>query len=279
MNKWLIGFLTATPLVLWAIIVLGGMAMEAIFKGDKNQPWRSKLLNIGNGLVLCVFTFLMAPLTGLFAYESSRSIEGFINLQFFSAYNALWQIACGLLYIAAADFLYYFWHRAQHTIPVLWDIHAVHHSEMSFNVTSYLRHHWLEVPVQTVLIALPINLLFQFEPLTAGAAQIIVSFLVFFSHMNIRLELGRCSWVVTGPQIHRLHHSVLPRHRNTNYAQFLPIFDVLFGTYVAPAPREFPPTGLPGDTRMENLSDLTLWPFKQWMRRLKRKTDSSALLP
>jgi sterol desaturase/sphingolipid hydroxylase (fatty acid hydroxylase superfamily) len=35
-----------------------------------------------------------------------------------------------------------------------------------------------------------------------------------------------------------------PVHHNRNFADALPIFDIVFGTYHRPAPEEFPTTGL-----------------------------------
>jgi sterol desaturase/sphingolipid hydroxylase (fatty acid hydroxylase superfamily) len=64
-----------------------------------------------------------------------------------------------------------------------------------------------------------------------------------FEHMNARISLGRWSWVLVTPQMHRLHHSFAPEHIDRNFAQHFPIWDVLFGTYVAPRADEFPPTG------------------------------------
>jgi len=44
--------------------------------------------------------------------------------------------------------------------------------------------------------------------------------------------------------VHRLHHSA--ERADTNFADVLPIFDILFGTYRRPRPDEFPATGLAG---------------------------------
>ena len=44
--------------------------------------------------------------------------------------------------------------------------------------------------------------------------------------------------------MHRLHHSTDPAHHDRNFADALPIFDIVFGTYQAPKKDEFPETGL-----------------------------------
>jgi sterol desaturase/sphingolipid hydroxylase (fatty acid hydroxylase superfamily) len=42
------------------------------------------------------------------------------------------------------DFAYYWWHRAQHTVPFLWEMHKLHHSDENLNTTTIFRSHFLE---------------------------------------------------------------------------------------------------------------------------------------
>jgi len=72
--------------------------------------------------------------------------------------------------------------------------------------------------------------------------------------------------VLVTPQVHRIHHSVERQHQDKNFADALPIFDIVFGTYVKPTRDEFPTTGL---------SDGTPPPAKWWQAQL---TPVAALL-
>jgi sterol desaturase/sphingolipid hydroxylase (fatty acid hydroxylase superfamily) len=57
-----------------------------------------------------------------------------------------------------------------------------------------------------------------------------------FNHGNIRLPLNIdrvLRLLVVTPDMHRVHHSVLPREANTNFGFNLPWWDRLFGTYRA----------------------------------------------
>jgi sterol desaturase/sphingolipid hydroxylase (fatty acid hydroxylase superfamily) len=56
------------------------------------------------------------------------------------------------------------------------------------------------------------------------------------------LHASGCSGSI--PQSHRVHHAVDPRYHNENFADALPLFDILFGTYCHPGKDEFPATGL-----------------------------------
>jgi sterol desaturase/sphingolipid hydroxylase (fatty acid hydroxylase superfamily) len=40
-------------------------------------------------------------------------------------------------------------------------------------------------------------------------------------------------WLVVTPDMHRVHHSILPQETNTNFGFNLPWWDRLFGTYRA----------------------------------------------
>jgi sterol desaturase/sphingolipid hydroxylase (fatty acid hydroxylase superfamily) len=72
-----------------------------------------------------------------------------------------------------------------------------------------------------------------------------------------------------GPQIHRIHHSVLPQHRDKNYAVWFPLWDVLFGTYYHPARDEFPPTGVKGETEIKSLWEAETYTLRQWWKFLR----------
>jgi sterol desaturase/sphingolipid hydroxylase (fatty acid hydroxylase superfamily) len=65
-----------------------------------------------------------------------------------------------------------------------------------------------------------------------------------FYHSAIRVRLPWLDRILVTPQVHRIHHSIDPQHYNKNFADALPIFDIVFGTYYRPDKEEFPATGL-----------------------------------
>lgn len=77
--------------------------------------------------------------------------------------------------------------------------------------------------------------------------------------------------------------SRLPQYRDRNFAAFFPLWDVLFGTYFAPARDEFPPTGVDGEKEFRSLGEATILPFREWSRmyrawRLRRKLMLESIL-
>ena len=77
---------------------------------------------------------------------------------FSQSLDSIWSL---LLLFVSLEFFYYWFHRAQHRFPFLWAQHRIHHSDLSLNVTTGNRHHWLEEPMRVFVVLLPIGLLFD----------------------------------------------------------------------------------------------------------------------
>jgi len=165
-----------------------------------------------------------------------------------------------LAYLFTLDLLEYLFHRAQHRLPWLWAMHALHHSDPAMNASTVDRHFWLEPAIKTVTIYLLAGLLFQTPGIILGMYSLL-SFYHIVPHMNLRLGFGKGWWLLNSPQFHRIHHSALPQHYNCNFASLFPIYDRLFGTQYVPQPDEYPPTGLA--TQPENLWQAVTWPWRQ----------------
>jgi sterol desaturase/sphingolipid hydroxylase (fatty acid hydroxylase superfamily) len=141
----------------------------------------------------------------------------------------------------AGDFLYYWYHRAQHSIPWLWRIHSVHHSAEELGAGSGF-HHLLEAPMKSVLVGVPLALF------VARSGAPILAFVIsihgYYVHSGTRLNFGRFAWVVCDNRIHRVHHSQDPDHFNRNYGVITLLWDRLFGTARFPTKNEWPIVGL-----------------------------------
>jgi len=145
-----------------------------------------------------------------------------------------------LLASLIGDFVYYWVHRLEHCCGWLWPIHKLHHEDEHMNVTTALRFHWLESMAEHTAQVVPAAFLPQ--PLVTIPLLYFLRYArVTFEHLAIPLYLGR---VVASPANHRIHHSKLPEHIDKNFAAVWPFWDVIFGTYCAPRPGEYPPTGL-----------------------------------
>lgn len=168
------------------------------------------------------------------------------------------------------DFFYYWFHRLQHT-TFLWEEHKIHHSDENLSASTNYRHHWLEDSLRAFLLVLPMGIFFKFSVAETTLIGFAIGQWAYFIHMNVRLPLGPLSGIVVGPQLHRIHHSIEPHHRDRNFGAFFPIWDVIFGTYYRPAPGEYPPTGVAGERTALTWREVILGPFPAWWSMLKER--------
>jgi sterol desaturase/sphingolipid hydroxylase (fatty acid hydroxylase superfamily) len=169
-----------------------------------------------------------------------------------------------LVPIFVFDFFYYWFHRFQHTNAWLWEQHKLHHTDVSLNVTTSLRHHWTEEGLRAFIITIPMNSLLKISPVEAGVIGILIGQWGYFIHANLRLQLGPLTRVLVGPQAHRIHHSIEPHHIGKNLAAFFPIWDILFGTFHKPARNEFPATGVEALPSNPTVREALFGPFIAW---------------
>jgi sterol desaturase/sphingolipid hydroxylase (fatty acid hydroxylase superfamily) len=211
--------------------------LERRFPAQTCQGRKGRARNVGYGVI-----FVVAGLAASSAILAVYPIDPPLRAGQASLLSSLGS-CLGMLFVMDACF--YAYHRAQHRFPILWAIHELHHADAELNVTTSLRTYWLEGPLQFLVVSLPALFLIGVDPFAIAIFPFVSTVVLLFSHANLRLRLGWLTPIVVGPQLHRLHHSDLPKHQDRNFAQIFPILDVVFGTYRPPRPDEFPTTGTP----------------------------------
>lgn len=157
-----------------------------------------------------------------------------------------------VLSVVMLDAFDYFWHRANHRMPLLWRFHKAHHADTTIDATTSLRFHPGELIISGAAKALWVlvwgptaTAWFLFEALVSLCSQ--------FHHSNIDLPdgiEGALSRVLVTPRFHATHHAVDRRWGDRNFSTILSIWDPLFGSAVraedGPAPLGAPDAiGLP----------------------------------
>jgi sterol desaturase/sphingolipid hydroxylase (fatty acid hydroxylase superfamily) len=213
---------------------------------------------------------------GLFAGIMLKALNshfhlGFMDLRFAHGNDALTLLAVLLLSITLFDFLFYWYHRASHVLPVLWQLHKVHHMDQRLSASTTNVMSGIEGFLRPVLLQVPFAFLFKLDNvnylgagLAGGLIVLVASQYAFFSHANIKVGFGKASMLLNNPQLHRIHHSRLPEHRDRNFANTTPLWDVIFGTYYAPKPGEYPPTGVEGEEDRDSLVSAQLVALRGW---------------
>ena len=241
------------------------LLLEKLFYAEAKHWLTGIFFNVRYTVLYLLIAALLQPIIG---FATSLAIAsaggGWISLPQWFASGRLNAIFQAVAYLFIFDFFYYWFHRLQHTMRVLWSQHKLHHSDMQVNVTTTHRHHWLEEPLRMIFILIPMGIVFQIQPVTGGVIGFVFGLWGFFIHSNLRLNLRFLSPVFGGPHVHRVHHSILPEHANRNYAALFPLFDVLFGTFTWPKDAEFPATGLYSHETVSTILAASGWPFREW---------------
>ena len=220
-----------------------------------------------------VFNVNYSVLSRLFFATANPAISGaFISIVNGAGGSLLvlpsrgWGLAAAVAaYTIVMDFGEFIFHRAQHRIPALWAMHSLHHSDPAMNVSTTERHYWAEQVLKAGSIYLAVAFLFKANPAVVHWYGLISLSNAFF-HMNLRVSLGRCAFLLNSPQYHRIHHSRLPEHRDRNFAALFPIFDILTGSYYAASRDEYPQTGLLDQDKPSGLMEAVVWPLHGWLR-------------
>ncbi len=190
------------------------------FRHASIAAWRRLGRNLGLlGLNLLLSPLLVLPVTiwaeGLSLGLRPDFLEGAAGL------------AADILLL---DLWLYWWHRANHEIPLLWRFHAVHHYDELLDTSSAVRFHFGEVALSAlaragviVLLDVPLGSVVLFEALVLVAA--------IFHHSDARLPPAMerpLSRLVVTPSIHWVHHHARRRDTDSNYGTILSIWDPLF---------------------------------------------------
>ena len=219
----------------WFILDLLGSSLififiEKLFKHRKDQPvfrpeWQTDFHHFIVNHMVVGFVLLATNLMvhKFFGWAGNDGIRGWVQgLPFWVGV---------LLIVLVADFVQYWTHRAYHEVPVLWRLHAVHHSAKSMDWLAGSRQHIVELIITRTLVLAPIFVL-GFSKEVIDAYILIVGFQAVFNHANVNVRLGPLRYLIVTPNFHHWHHSQDQAALDRNYAAHFAFLDYLFGTAV-----------------------------------------------
>lgn len=191
---------------------------------DKWEMFKEGLVNvssylIGRWVVKSAFRNLSGHGTVLDFF-----VEGHIRLTHFN-HSGIKFALCILI----VDFLYYWRHRLEHTLPFFWAVHSVHHTARYINWTASFRNSWF-IRVISMWIFFPL-LWFGFDVETIYAAYLIKRNYQFLIHTEYFNNLGPFEYIFNTPSLHRMHHRFGSDQKTHNYSAIFIWWDMLFGTY------------------------------------------------
>jgi len=263
---------TPNSYVVVLAVIAGFLLAERLIPAERNQPIRNRVLTGGFTLLYFLLTPYVVLLPAYLATEITNATGGSLlslDLNKFDTGSAttnwlLLNVLFPFVPFVVFDFFYYWHHRFQHVWPAFWEQHKLHHTDESVYCLSSGRHHWLEEGIRVLTITIPMAFLLKLGAVQGSMVVLVLAQWAIFIHANIRLPLGPLTPVLAGPQLHRIHHSREPQHANKNFAAFLPLWDIVFGTYYRPSKDEWPVTGVASREVVDSLWAAAILPFRAW---------------
>lgn len=210
-----------------SIVIVGAAAcglllLEIAFPGRRWSPvagWWMRA--IGLNVIQAAIVFV-AGLTW------DRWLQG---ISLWSFEPTLGQVGGAIAGYLVITFIYYWWHRARHDVPILWRIlHQVHHSAQRIELLTSFYKHPIEIALNSFLSAAILYLLCGLSPEGATLAMVITGLAELFYHWNIRTPYW-LGFIIQRPESHCIHHR---RYWHRQNFSDLPLWDMLFGTFHNP---------------------------------------------
>ena len=206
-----------TPLVL--ILLIAELAV-CLRRGNGYYNFQDTVANLATGIGNQCVNLAVA----LFVYHFYGWLYQF----------APWQVAPTwynlFLLLILQDFIFYWFHRAGHSINIFWAAHMPHHSSEELNLSVGIRASFTQRLFQFLFFDW-ILVLFGFSPEMVYSIAAVHLFLAYWHHTRLIHKLGWFEkWFVT-PSHHRVHHGVNTQYLDKNFSEFLIIWDKWFGTF------------------------------------------------
>ncbi len=250
---WFILDLLGSALIFIFIEKLWGLRKEQpVFRAEWQTDFHHFIVNhMLVGFVLLAVNLLVHKLFGWAAKDGVR-----LWVQELPFPAALFLI------VLVADLVQYWIHRTYHEVPMLWRLHAVHHSAKTMDWLAGSRQHVLETIITRTAVLAPIFVL-GFDKAVIDAYIVIVGFQAVFNHANVNVRLGPLRHVIVTPNFHHWHHSADDEAIDKNYAAHFAFLDHLFGT-AANAERAWPQRyGVVGDYVPGGFIGQFVFPFRR----------------
>ncbi len=140
-----------------------------------------------------------------------------------------------IIAVVVLDLVVYIQHVLMHAVPILWRLHMVHHSDLDVDVTTGVRFHPIEIAL-SMFIKIGAVILIGVSPTAVLMFEVMLNATSMFNHSNVRIPVQvdrMLRWIVVTPDMHRVHHSVIPRETNRNFGFNLSWWDRVLGTYLS----------------------------------------------
>ncbi len=255
--------------VVFAGAVLGAIGVEQLMNWRRRAAARAGLDQN------------LASVTSAAAFLVVKTIVGklvflAVALHVYERYR-IWDLdlALPIVWIAAfvvRDFVYYWVHRAEHRVRILWASHLIHHSPEEMTFTHAVRVPWMEA-LYKPWIGLWVPLI-GFHPLAFAILDMAAATYGQLYHTSAGRRRSWLDWLVVTPSTHRVHHGSNTEYIDKNFSAVFIIWDRLFGTYAPEiAPVRF---GLVGDKHLDTPAEVLVGGYPDLVAGARAHRDVSS---
>jgi sterol desaturase/sphingolipid hydroxylase (fatty acid hydroxylase superfamily) len=218
-------------------------------KTKRSRLAKRILVNIVlSALALFVASWSVKPLA---EYSMTWASGGQIGLLYQFELPLWLEAAIGFLLM---DLSFYYWHRLNHSIPLLWRFHLAHHIDPELDCTTSFRFHFVEVAYSCVFRVAQI-LIIGVSPALYLAYEMIFQASTLLHHSNIRLPIifeRFLNLFIVTPRMHGIHHSQVKEHTNANYSVIFRWWDSMHKTLKLDVPQESIKIGIHGYNQIKD---------------------------
>jgi sterol desaturase/sphingolipid hydroxylase (fatty acid hydroxylase superfamily) len=200
---------------------------------DELYDWKDLLASSSLGLGAVIIAPLIKVVSAAFifnvVYELFNPIVEGVRTNILGYQSFGWQWYVWLICQFLDDFSYYWFHRLNHTVRILWAAHIVHHSSNNFNLGTGLRNGWFTILYKPLFYMwLPA---IGFHPGMVIICLAIESLWQFQLHTKYVPKLGFLEKFLNTHTMHQVHHAQNLEYLDKNHGGYLNIFDKVFGTW------------------------------------------------
>ena len=232
-----------TP-VAWILLIVSASTVLIVAVAERVHPefpdWNRSRGDMGTDFVHAIVSMLALPelleigIYTVFLGVGVSLAESFGGAIWPSSWPIVIQLAIALL---ISQFGEYWVHRLEHEVPLLWRLHATHHSPERLYWLNAARFHPLDTMLSFSAALIPLVLL-------GAGEEVLLLFTVWvavhglFQHCNVHMRLGPLNYVFSMAELHRWHHSLVLEEANANYGNNILFWDLVFGTVFWPRDRD-----------------------------------------
>ncbi len=225
------------------------------------------------GFAIVRLAMLPIPLAiAMWAQEKHFGLLNWLAVPFWIAFVATFLLM---------DYAYWWWHWANHMVPVFWRFHNVHHTDLDLDVSTAARFHFGEMIFSVGFLSVAVAV-FGIAPIMLLVFFITLEAATLFHHSNWRLPIKlerfhHSNWrlpiklerilnlIIVTPRMHGIHHSIVQRETNSNWGTIFCWWDKFHRTLRRDVPQDAITIGVAAyrEEHELTLGKLLALPFRQ----------------